>query len=230
MEQTNRPGGKPNQEKRDRTKGESTRESRRDLNRPVKFISNRLILFRRSNFPLRLPFRRVAINAVSYAIPIFHSPRPKSSSPVSRDGARYKSSLSLSLRPRIVSMRFRCANSPSPRFVPSFSLFFLPPFGRKMLLSAPLREDINRRILNRFEERVSPARKKRRNLLSPFFLSPVLSRDDTQPLSSSTFAGEKWPGSPPAFKSNQSVARIDHSNELITILSSFRRTIVAIAL
>lgn len=92
---------------------------------------------------------------------------------------------------------------------PSLSCFF----HRKMLLSAPLREDINRRILNRFEERVSPARKKRRNLLSPFFLSPVLSRDDTRPLSSSTFAGEKWPGSPPAFKSNQSVARIDHSNE-----------------
>lgn len=47
LDGTNQPGrGKP---KKNGDRGE--RESRRNLNRPVKFISNRLILFRRSNFP-----------------------------------------------------------------------------------------------------------------------------------------------------------------------------------
>lgn len=87
-------------------------------------------------------------------------------------------------------MRLRVLSLP-PRFVASFPLpSTVSPFGRdtrdargrkrRAPLSAPLREDINRGILNRFEDR--DPRKKRRNLLSPSSkpLSFLFRRDDAR--------------------------------------------------
>ena len=143
MEQTNQAGESP---RKTGIGAKETRESRRNLNRPVKFISNRLILFRRSNFPSPSLFRRLTINGrivrrflvPATATPIFHSPltflfSTKTSSPLSRRRVTNALSLSLSLFDRdfIVSMRLRCASSlpfSSLRRVlpPSFHRFTCP--------------------------------------------------------------------------------------------------------
>lgn len=142
MEQTNQAGESP---RKTGIGAKETRESRRNLNRPVKFISNRLILFRRSNFPPLLSFVASQLTAVSYAVSSFRPPPlrffilrslfffPPKPLPLSQGDALQTLSLSLSLLDRdfIVSMRLRCASSlpfSSLRRVlpPSFHRFTCP--------------------------------------------------------------------------------------------------------
>lgn len=136
MEQTNQAGESP---RKTGIGAKETRESRRNLNRPVKFISNRLILFRRSNFPSPSLFRRLTINGrivrrflvPATATPIFHSPltflfSTKTSSPLSRRRVTNARSLSLFLSlSSTETLLSRCVFdarvlSLSPRFVASF--------------------------------------------------------------------------------------------------------------
>lgn len=134
LDGTNQPGrGKP---KKNGDRGE--RESRRNLNRPVKFISNRLILFRRSNFPPLLSFVASQLTAVSYAVSSFRPPPlrffilrslfffPPKPLPLSQGDALQTLSLSLSLS-STETLLSRCVFdarvlSLSPRFVASFPL------------------------------------------------------------------------------------------------------------
>ena len=196
MEQTNQAGESP---RKTGIGAKETRESRRNLNRPVKFISNRLILFRRSNFPSPSLFRRLTINGrivrrflvPATATPIFHSPltflfSTKTSSPLSRRRVTNALSLSLSFSPSL-RPRLYCLDASSMREFSPFLLAssrpspFLPPFHvspgyarRRAPLSAPLREDINRGILNRFEDRnIPPPLVRNVEIFFRLLLSPV---------------------------------------------------------
>lgn len=195
MEQTNQAGESP---RKTGIGAKETRESRRNLNRPVKFISNRLILFRRSNFPPLLSFVASQLTAVSYAVSSFRPPPlrffilrslfffPPKPLPLSQGDALQTLALSLSFSPS-PRPRLYCLDASSMREFSPFLLAssrpspFLPPFHvspgyarRRAPLSAPLREDINRGILNRFEDRnIPPPLVRNVEIFFRLLLSPV---------------------------------------------------------